>query len=60
MRRLKLLDEDFRGVFESYNRAHSKTAISEDALKQILSNIGSLKNLNKQFLGQLEARFKTW
>ena len=60
MQRLTLLDQGFRGAIDSYNRSHDRPVVSEETMKQILSNVGSLRQLNTDFLDKLEQRFKSW
>eukprot|EP00731_Ephydatia_muelleri_P001722 Em0001g1722a len=50
---LRLLHEDFRAWINS-NRDNDKPVIPDEVLKQILSNIGSLVNLNSGLLNDLE------
>ena len=60
VRGLTLLDKDFRQAVKSANNAHEKPAITEDNLKQILGNVGSILALNSGFLDELEIRMKSW
>lgn len=60
VRRLKLLDVEFRGAIEEYNRSHDKQVITDETIRQILSNVGSLRLLNSDFLDKLEERFRSW
>ena len=60
MRALTLLHKDFRQAVLSANRAHEKPVISEETLKQILGNIGSLLALNSGMLQELESRMQDW
>jgi len=57
---LALLHKDFRQAMLSANRAHEKPVISEETLKQILGNIGSLLALNAGMLQELEDRMADW
>eukprot|EP00731_Ephydatia_muelleri_P001734 Em0001g1734a len=56
---LRLLHEDFRAWINS-NRDNDKPVIPDEVLKQILSNIGSLVNLNSGLLNDLEVRMANW
>lgn len=60
MKGLALLHKDFRQAMLSANRAHEKPVISEETLKQILGNIGSLLALNAGMLQELEDRMADW
>ena len=60
VRGLALLHNDFRGHMMSANRAHEKQVISEEMLRVILSNIGSLYTINTGLLAELEERFANW
>ena len=44
----------------SANRAHEKQVISEEMLRVILSNIGSLYTINTGLLAELEKRIASW
>ena len=57
---LKLLDKDFRQAMKSANNAHEKPVISEENLKLILGNVGSILTLNSGLLDELEIRMSTW
>ena len=60
VQRLTLLDQDFRGAVDSYNQSHDRPVVSEETMQQILSNVGSLRLLNTDFLDKLEERFRGW
>ena len=60
VRGLALLHNDFRGHMTSANRAHEKQVISEEMLRVILSNIGSLYTINSGLLAELEQRIAKW
>ena len=60
VQRLTLLDQEFRGKIESYNRSHDRPVVSDETMRYILSNVGSLRLLNTDFLWKLEERFKNW
>ena len=60
VRRLTLLDVEFRGAIETFNESHDKQVVTEETVRQILSNVGSLRLLNSDFLDRLEERFRTW
>ena len=44
----------------SANSAHEKHVVSEEVLKHILSNVGTLYNLNSKLLAELETRVANW
>ena len=60
VRGLALLHKEFRGHMMSANRAHEKQVISEEMLRVILSNIGSLYTINTGLLAELEKRIASW
>lgn len=60
VQRLTLLDQDFRRAVDSYNKSHDRPVVSVETMQQILSNVGSLRQLNTDFLGKLEQRFRSW
>ena len=60
MKGLTLLDRDFRQAMKSANNAHEKPVITEENLKQVLGNIGSILALNSGLLEELETRMKSW
>ena len=57
---LTLLHKDFRQAVLSANRAHEKPVLSEDTLRLILGNVGSLLNLNSGLLEELQLRMSNW
>jgi hypothetical protein len=57
---LTLLDKDFRQAVKSANNAHEKPVISEENLKAILGNVGSILTLNSGLLEELEMRMMSW
>ena len=57
---LTLLDKDFRQAMRSANNAHEKPVITEENLKVILGNVGSLLTLNSGLLQELEERMAQW
>lgn len=60
MKGLTLLDKDFRKAVKSANNAHEKPVISDDNLKLILGNVGSILALNSGLLEELETRMLSW
>ncbi len=57
---LILMDKGFRSSMKSANNAHEKPVISEENLKQVLGNVGSILTLNSGLLEELEDRMKSW
>ena len=57
---LKLLDTDFRSAVRSANNAHEKPVISDEYMRQIMGNVGSILTLNSGLLDELETRMAIW
>ena len=57
---MTLLDKDFRQTVKSANNAHEKPVITEENLKLVLGNVGSILALNSGLLEELEKRMSMW